>query len=135
MPSNNNTYKFAKSTAGILIIKDSLKAVLGLNFRTSKYEVVIPDLEIPGITANPCRIPVIMDMSCLRFFVFLKSDLIVFCNIHVIINPAPMIAVKNTFSAISRRLENKINPIMLDDMVDKITNVVKELISLLYPIL
>ncbi len=46
-----------------------------------------------------------------------------------------MIAVKNTFSAISRRLENKINPIMLDDMVDKITNVVKELISLLYPIL
>ena len=40
-------YRFANSTAGILIINDNLNAVLGLNFINSKYEVVIPDLEIP----------------------------------------------------------------------------------------
>ena len=35
------------------MINDNLNAVLGLNFLTSKYEVVIPDLEIPGIIAKP----------------------------------------------------------------------------------
>ena len=53
IPSKTITYRFANSTAGILIINDNLNAVLGLNFLNSKYEVVIPDLEIPGITANP----------------------------------------------------------------------------------
>ena len=59
-------------------MNDNLNEVLGLNFIKSKYEVVIPDLEIPGITANPCRIPVNIATLLFRFLSFFKSDLIVF---------------------------------------------------------
>ena len=53
IPSIINRYKFAIITAGMLIINDNLSAVWGSYLFNNKYEVVIPDLEIPGITANP----------------------------------------------------------------------------------
>ena len=131
IPSTNITNKFAKNTAGILIMNDNLNAVLGLNLLNSRYEVVIPDLEIPGITANPCKIPVAIATLLFRFLSFFKSDLIVFWIIPVIINPSPIINVNRKFPYISRRLEKITNPIMLDDIVDKIMNVVSEFDSVL----
>lgn len=53
IPSIISRYKFAIITAGMLIINDNLSAVWGSYLFNNKYEVVIPDLEIPGITANP----------------------------------------------------------------------------------
>ena len=58
IPSIINRYKFAIITAGILMTNDNFSAVCGSYLFNNKYEVVIPDLEIPGITANPWRIPV-----------------------------------------------------------------------------
>ncbi len=110
-PNNNSTLndlnkvKFliiskilAPKITGIANKKVNLKAVCGFKFRDNDAYRVVPDLDIPGNTAIPCKVPMIVASR----IVISSKSLLFFCCcwmflfdinniIDVIINPIPII--------------------------------------------
>ena len=62
-PSTIINPKAAAKLAGILIRKLILKASSPVKFLKSNIEVVNPDRDNPGIIANPCTAPRIIDIG------------------------------------------------------------------------
>lgn len=55
---------FAPRTTGRDIRKESFSARVSSNFRRSRVETVVPDLERPGSVASPWVMPAIIESEC-----------------------------------------------------------------------
>ena len=73
---NNNgvfivRYTVAAVITGTDIMYDILSICCGLRLLNDNPNIVVPDLDNPGITDNPCNIPVITDAEESGMFAFI----------------------------------------------------------------